>query len=96
MSCQAAAHCLCPRQAVTRSHSSTAHRPAALGYVYASHVSFTDNAGGAGPFDYTPNPDAQGFDPLITGFEIVPAGSMAGDSGTGPTSFNVVFRVRIE
>ena len=67
-----------------------------LSYVYASHVSFTDNAGGAGPFDYTPSPDAQGFDPLITGFEIVPAGSMAGDSGTGPTSFNIVFRVRIE
>ena len=67
-----------------------------LTYSYATHVSYTDNAGGVGPFDYTPTPDAQGFDPLVTGFRIVPAGSMLGDSGTGPTSFNIVFRVRIE
>lgn len=67
-----------------------------LTYLYASHVSYTDNVGGVGPFDYTPTPDAQGFDPLVTGFQIVPAGSMLGDSGSGPTSFNIVFRVRIE
>ena len=67
-----------------------------LTYVYGSHVSYTDNAGGVGPFDYVPTPDAQGFDPLVTGFQVVPAGSMLGNTGAGPTSFNVVFRVRIE
>ena len=67
-----------------------------LSYNYASDVTFTDNPGGIGPYDYTASPDADGYDPLITGFQITPGGSMVGDSGSGPASFDIVFRVRIE
>ena len=67
-----------------------------LTYNYVTDLRFSNNAGGAAPFNYTPVPDAQGFDPLVTGFQIVFGGAMNGSSGAGDPSFNIVFRVRIE
>ncbi len=67
-----------------------------LSYNYAADVSFSSQPGGGAPFNYTPVPDAQGFDPLVTGYLVAPTGIMNGDSGSGATNFNVIFRVRIE
>lgn len=67
-----------------------------LTYNYVTDLRFTDNAGGVGPFDYTPVPDTQGFDPLVTAYRIILGGAMNGNSGSGDPNFNIVFRVRIE
>ncbi len=67
-----------------------------LTYNYVSDLRFTDNAGGVGPFDYAPVPDAQGFDPLVTAYRIILGGAMNGSSVGGDPSFSIVFRVRIE
>ncbi len=67
-----------------------------LSYNYAADVSYSNQAGGGAPYNYTPVPDAQGFDPLVTGYLVAPTGVMSGDSGSGAPSFNVIFRVRIE
>ena len=67
-----------------------------LGYNFAADVTFSNAIGGGAPYNYTPVPDAQGFDPAVTGFLVEPTGTMDGDTGSGPPSFNIVFRVRIE
>jgi len=67
-----------------------------LSFNYSADVSYSIQAGGGEPYNYTPVPDAQGFDPLVTGYRVVPSGVMNGDSGSGAPSFNVVFRVRVE
>ena len=67
-----------------------------LSYNFATDVSYTNNPGGVGPFNYTPTPDADGFDPAVTGFQVEPANSMLGNSGSGAPNFDIVFRVRIE
>lgn len=67
-----------------------------LNYAYPANIEFSTTAGGGAPYGYTPMPDTQGFDPLITGYRITMGGAMNGDSGSGPPSFNIVFRVRIE
>ena len=67
-----------------------------LSYDYAANVSYSDRPGGGAPYNYTPVPDAQGFDPLVTGFLVEPTGVMNGDLGSGPPSFNVILRIRIE
>jgi uncharacterized repeat protein (TIGR01451 family) len=65
-----------------------------LTFNYASHVSFS-SAGPSGPFDYTPSPDANGFDPAVRALRIVPGGSMNAAGGGNP-SFTLQFRVRID
>jgi uncharacterized repeat protein (TIGR01451 family) len=65
-----------------------------LTFSYASHVSFS-SAGPSGPFDYTPVPDANGFDPAVRAVRIVPGGSMNAAGGGNP-SFTLQFRVRID
>lgn len=67
-----------------------------LTYNYLSDLTFTDNAGGTGPFDYTPVPDADGYDPLVTGYRITLGGAMNGNNGGGDPNFDIVFQVRIE
>ena len=67
-----------------------------LNYDFATDVSYSSNPGGGAPYNYTPVPDSNGFDPLVTGFLVEPGGAMAGDSGSGAPNFDIVFRVRIE
>lgn len=60
----------------------------------ATMVSFSANAGGAGPFTYTPNGP---FDADVRGIRIAPAGRMnAASSGTSQPSFTIRFRARVE
>lgn len=67
-----------------------------LTYNYISDLAFTNNPGGVGPFDYTPLPDADGYDPLVTGYRITLGGAMSGNNGGGDPNFDIVFQVRIE
>ncbi|HEU4532283.1 MAG TPA: hypothetical protein VFR59_13905, partial [Steroidobacteraceae bacterium] len=67
-----------------------------LTYNYAAHVSYSNQPGGGAPYNYTPSPDANGFDPNVTGLRIAPAGTMNAASGAGNPSFTVRFRVRLE
>jgi len=67
-----------------------------LAYSYAADVSFSNQAGGGGPFNYTPVPNADGFDPAVTGCRINPTGAMNGAVGSNVPSFNIRFRVRVQ
>lgn len=60
----------------------------------ATMVSFSANAGGAGPYTYTPNGP---FDADVRGIRIAPAGRMnSASSGTSQPSFTIRFRARVE
>lgn len=67
-----------------------------LAYSYATDVTFSNQAGGGPPYDYTPVPDADGFDPAVTGFRINPSGSMNPASGASVPSFNIRLLVRVK
>ncbi len=67
-----------------------------LSYSFPGAVQYSNQSGGGAPFDYTPAPDAQGFDPVVTGVRINPTGSMnAGGGGSNPT-FTIQFNVRVD
>jgi uncharacterized repeat protein (TIGR01451 family) len=64
-----------------------------LTYNYPTNVSYS-NVGAAGPFTYTPVPDANGFDPAVRAFRLSPGGVMNATGGGNP-SFTIRFRVRV-
>lgn len=70
--------------------------PSGLAYNYAADVTFSNQVGGGPPYNYTPVPDADGFDPAVTGYRIAPTGTMSAASGGNNPSFNITLRVRIE
>ena len=70
--------------------------PSGLSYDYTTDVGFSNQPGGGPPYNYTPVPDAGGFDPNVTGFRIDPSGLMNPAGGGGNPSFNIRFRVRVE
>ena len=67
-----------------------------LSYTFATDVSFSNQAGGGPPYNYIPVPDAQGFDPAVTGCRINPGGAMAASVGGNTPSFNIQLRVRVD
>ncbi len=67
-----------------------------LAYTYATDVSYSNQPGGGPPYSYTPSPDADGFDPAVTGFRFAPGGSMNAASGGDNPSFNIRFTTRVE
>ncbi len=67
-----------------------------LTYVYASDVVFSNQPGGGAPFNYTPIPDAQGFDPAVTGIQVNPTGVMNAGGGGSDPSFNLLIRIRVQ
>jgi uncharacterized repeat protein (TIGR01451 family) len=70
--------------------------PSGLAYDYAAHVRFSSQVDGGPPFDYTPVPDAQGFDTAVTGFRVAPLGGLAGAGSAGSPSFELRYRLRID
>lgn len=66
-----------------------------LTFSYAAHVRYSNQPGGGAPYNYTPVPDANGFDPNVTGFRIAPTGVMNSATLAGNPSFTVRFRVRV-
>jgi uncharacterized repeat protein (TIGR01451 family) len=69
--------------------------PSGLAYSYAADVAYSNQPGGGPPYNYTPVPDADGFDPAVTGYRLNPSGAMNGAIGSSVPSFDIVFRVRI-
>ncbi|MEN7341979.1 MAG: hypothetical protein AAAFM81_03520 [Pseudomonadota bacterium] len=68
-----------------------------LTFDYATDIAFTDAPGGAGPFDYVPTPDADGYDAAITGFEIRPSGIFVGNvAPSSPSQFTLNFVIRLQ
>ncbi len=67
-----------------------------LSYNYAADVTFSNQVGGGPPYTYVPTPDAQGFDPAITGYRINPTGTMNPTVVPNTPSFNIQLRVRVE
>ncbi len=66
-----------------------------LAVTPADNVSFTQQAGGVGPFTYLPTANAVGVDPLVTALRVAPAGLMAPASAAGTPGFAIRFRVRV-
>ncbi len=67
-----------------------------LGYSYATDVTFSNQVGGGTPYNYVPVPDAQGFDPAVTGIQISPSGIMSAATPGNYPSFNILFQIRVE
>ena len=67
-----------------------------LSFDFATDVAYSNQAGGAGPYDYTPTPDGQGFDPAVTGMLLSPTGAMNASAGSGDPSFRIEFSVRVQ
>ncbi len=67
-----------------------------LTYVYASNVSYSNQPGGGPPYNYSANPDPQGFDPAITGARIALGGSMNAAVAGNTPSFNLRLRLKIQ
>ncbi|MGA8204264.1 MAG: hypothetical protein WB812_07060 [Woeseiaceae bacterium] len=67
-----------------------------LSWSYATDVTFSNQPDGGPPYNYTPVPDAQGFDPAVTGFRINPSGPMNGTTAGNVPGFNLRVRVRIQ
>jgi uncharacterized repeat protein (TIGR01451 family) len=67
-----------------------------LTYSYAAAVRYSNQPGGGAPFDYTPTPDAAGFDGAVTGISVNPEGSLAASSGSGAPLFQLRYRLRVE
>ena len=69
--------------------------PSGLTYVYASGVSYSNQPGGVAPFSYAPVPNADGFDPAVTGLRITFAGTMDAAGVGGSPSFNILLQLRV-
>jgi len=67
-----------------------------LSYSYPTDVTFSNQVGGGAPYNYVPTPDAQGFDPAVTGVQISPTGIMSAATVGNYPSFNILFRIRVE
>ena len=67
-----------------------------LAYNYAAAVAYTNQPGGVGPYNYTPVPDASGFDAAVTGFSVNPAGAFNGAGGPPYSQFTIQFRVKVK
>jgi uncharacterized repeat protein (TIGR01451 family) len=67
-----------------------------LGFAYGSAVSYSNQPSGGAPFDYTPVPDADGFDVNVRGLRVAPSGTMSAASGANTPSFTIRFRVRVQ
>lgn len=67
-----------------------------LSLAWPGGVQWTDNPGGAGPYDYVPSPDGQGFDAAVTGLRVTLSGAMAGGTAASPREARVTYSARIE
>lgn len=66
-----------------------------LGFTGPGIVTYSNRPGGAAPFDYTPVPDAQGFDPAVTALRLAPTGTLGAASVAGNPGFSARFRARV-
>ncbi|HEY8174012.1 MAG TPA: hypothetical protein VIH21_13070, partial [Dehalococcoidia bacterium] len=69
--------------------------PSGLTFNYASHVTYSNQPGGAPPYSYVPTANANGVDPNVTALRVAPSGAMSAAAGANQPSFTVEFRVRV-
>ena len=69
--------------------------PSGLTFNHATHVTFSNQPGGAPPFTYVPVANGNGVDPGVTALRIAPSGAMSGAVSGNEPSFSVEFRVRV-
>jgi uncharacterized repeat protein (TIGR01451 family) len=67
-----------------------------LAYDYATQVTYSNQPAGGPPYNYTPSPDAFGFDSAVRGFRVAPAGSLNAASGANTPNFTLRLRVRVQ
>jgi len=67
-----------------------------LAWSFPADVEFSSQPGGGPPYDYSPVPDAQGYDAAVTGLRMMPSGAMNGSDGAGSPSFNLSLDVRVQ
>jgi hypothetical protein len=69
-----------------------------LTFTYSGLASATDDlrfsSDGGGNFNYTPVPDADGYDSAVTHLRIAPKGTFLGSTGGGNPSFSYAFRAK--
>ncbi len=74
--------------------------PSALAYSFvalgnaADDVEFSNDGGGS--FNYTPAPDADGYDSNVTHFRGLTSGAFAASNGANNPGFSFQFRVRVQ
>lgn len=66
-----------------------------LSYSYATDVTYSNQPGGGGPYNYSPTPDPQGFDAAVTGYRVNPSGPVNAASGGSFPSFSILLTVRV-
>jgi uncharacterized repeat protein (TIGR01451 family) len=66
-----------------------------LTYTYATAVTYSNQAGGGAPYNYTPVPDANGYDANVTGLRINPAATFNGTSGPPNPNFTLTYKIKI-
>jgi hypothetical protein len=69
--------------------------PSGLTFNYATHVTYSNQPGGAPPYSYVPTANGNGVDPNVTAVRIAPGGAMSAAAGANQPSFSVEFRVRV-
>ena len=69
--------------------------PSGLTFNYATHVTYSNQPGGAPPYSYVPTANGNGVDPNVTAVRIAPGGAMSGAAGANQPSFTVEFSVRV-
>ncbi len=70
--------------------------PSGLSYSFAGDVQYSNQSGGGSPYNYTPSPDGEGFDPAVTGLRINPSGAMSAGGGGSNPSFSIQLNVRVD
>lgn len=69
----------------------------ACGLTYtAANVTYSNQAGGGAPYSYSALPDAAGYDSVVTGVQINPAGIFNGASGGSNPSFSLALKMKIK
>ena len=74
--------------------------PSALAYSFvalgstADDIEFSNDGGGT--YNYTPVPDADGYDSNVTHFRGLTSGAFAASNGVNNPGFSFQFRVRVQ
>jgi len=70
--------------------------PSGLSYNFATSVSYSNQAGGIAPYNYTPVPDAAGYDAAVTAIQVTFTGIMSAAGGGNTPGFDLLLRLRIQ
>ena len=72
--------------------SCSSEPPCGLTYNYAADVAYSNQIGGAEPYNYTLMPDAEGYDINVTGVRINPKGPLNGSNA----NFSIFLKMKVK